>query len=94
MERLTRISDHNDTYVTDETMIRHEIDTYSGEAITKLATFENIYEDLITKQSEISGELEKLRNAGKTKSVRFKELLVNKMTNAAIIDLFNRYGVK
>ncbi len=53
-----------------------------------MAKFENIYEDLIASQNQIPKELEKLRNEGKTKSVRFRELMVNKMTNANIIELF------
>ena len=58
-----------------------------------MAKFENIYDDLISKQSEISKELEKLRLEGKTHSVKFKQLFANKITNNNIIILFETYGL-
>lgn len=92
MNRLTRTLD-NKLYIVDETEIQHNADGYSGEAVTKLAKFENIYDDLLLKQSEISKELEKLRLEGKTHSVKFKQLLANKLTNSNILVLFKEYGL-
>lgn len=80
-------------YVVDDTKVQHEANGYSGDAINKLAKFENIYDDLISKQSEISKELEKLRLEDKTHSVKFKQLLANKITNNNIIILFKTYGL-
>jgi len=93
MERLTTMLGNNDFYLTDDSAINHVVNGYTGEAISRLAKFENIYEDLIASQNRIPKELEKLRNEDKTKSVRFRELMVEKMTNANIIDLFKRYGL-
>lgn len=93
MDRLTRMLGNNE-YIADDITLNHVDNGYTGEAITRLAKFENIYEDLIASQNQIPKELEKLRNEGKTKSVRFRELMVTKMTNANIIDLFKRYGLK
>lgn len=75
---------------------RRELDVngYSGDAINKLAKFENFYDDLISKQNEISKELEKLRVEGKTHSVKFKQLLANKMTNNNIMILLKTYGLQ
>ena len=87
MNRLTKALDNNNLYVVDDTKVQHDVNGYSGEAISKLAKFENIYDDLVSKQSEISKELEKLRLEGKTRSVKFKQLLVNKLTNNNIIIL-------
>lgn len=92
MNRLTRTLD-NKLYIVDENEIQHNADGYSGEAISKLAKFENIYDDLLLKQSEISKELEKLRLEGKTHSVKFKQLLANKLTNSNILVLFKEYGL-
>ena len=92
MNRLTRALDGTDFYVVDDNKVQHDANGYSGEAISKLAKLENIYDNLISKQNEISKELEKLRSEGKTHSVKFKQLLVNKMTNKDIIILFQTYA--
>lgn len=94
MERLTKLVGNRELYFTDDLTVSHDVNGYTGEAITKLAKFENIYEDLITSQSEISKQLEKLRNEEKTKTVRFRELMGKKMTDALIIELFKSYGLK
>jgi hypothetical protein len=91
MDRLTRALDSNNFYIVDDTKVQHDVNGYSGDAISKLAKFENIYDDLISKQGKISNELEKLRLEGKTHSVKFKQLLVNKITNNNIIILFKTY---
>lgn len=93
MNRLTSSLDSNNFYVVDDTKIHHDVNGYSGDAISKLAKFENIYDDLISKQSEISKELEKIRLEDKTHSVKFRQLLANKITNNNIIILFHTYGL-
>ncbi|MHB9094901.1 MAG: hypothetical protein ACYC21_09520 [Eubacteriales bacterium] len=93
INRLTRALDSNNLYVVDDTKVQHDVNGYSGDAISKLAKFENIYDDLIAKQSEISKELEKLRLEGKTHSVKFKQLVANKLTNNNILILFKTYGL-
>lgn len=93
MNRLTRMSDSNNLYVVDNTKIQHAVNGYFGDAVCKLAKFENIYDDLVSKQVELSKELEKLRFDGKTHTVKFKQLLTNKLTNSNIIALFESYGL-
>jgi hypothetical protein len=93
MERLTRML-NNEFYIVDDDKVNCDDNGYSGEAISRLARFENVYDDLVASQNKISEELEKLRNEGKTKSVRFKELMVKKMTNSNIIILFKTYGLQ
>lgn len=93
MNRLTKALDSN-RYIVDETKVQHDTNGYSGDAISKLAKYENLYDDLMSKQSEISKELEKLRLEGKTHSVKFKQLLANKLTNNNIIILFRAYGLE
>lgn len=93
MNRLTK-AQNNNFYLVDDTEIQHDTNGYYGDAVTKLAKFENIYEDLMAKQKEISGELEKLRLEGKTKSVKFKQLLANKLNNSQILALFESYDLE
>lgn len=93
MNRLTRLLDNNNFYVVDDA-IQHDANGYSGDAISKLAKFQNIYDDLISRQIEISKQIEKLRLEGKTHSVTFKQLMVSKLTNNNIIKLFETYGLK
>jgi hypothetical protein len=83
MERYTVKS--NDTY-----MISSE---HYNEAINKLGAFENVIEELLLKQEEISKELKALRSEEKTKSVRFRQLLGNKLTNSALVTIFERHGL-
>lgn len=91
MYRLTRNLDSNSFYFVNDTKVQHVVNGYTGDAVNKLAKFENIYDDLISKQSEISKELEKLRFDGKTHTVKFKQLLTNKLTNSNILSLFRAY---
>lgn len=92
MNRLTKRLGSDNFYVPDD-KVKHDENGYFGEAVSKLARFENIYDDLIAKQSEISKELEKLRSEDKTKTVKFKQLLANKMTNNNILILFGTHGL-
>ena len=94
MDRLTKMLDNSKGYFVEGDKVEHEADGFTGQAINKLATYENIYEDLKLKQVEISKELEKLRWEDKTKTVKFKQLLTNKLTNGNVIMLLESYGLK
>lgn len=102
MERLTKEVDKK-VYITEgknlkqvQGVNKEEACTYgySGEAIDKLAKFENLYEYLILSQEETVGKIEKLRKEGKTNTVTFKQLLAKKMTNENFLNLFYIYGVE
>ncbi|MGN0468914.1 MAG: hypothetical protein ACI4GY_09345 [Acutalibacteraceae bacterium] len=54
-------------------------------AIERLGRIEELYQRLQTQQEEISAELSKLRAEGKTKSVRFNQLLTKKLNNVNIV---------
>jgi len=94
MTRLTRALNNNEFYIVDDDKVSHDVDGYSGEAINKLAKFENIYDDLVANQLEISKELERLRNEGKTHSIKFRELFAKKLTNSNVIIVFKTYGLR
>ena len=93
MDRLTRTVGKG-IYAVDESNIQHGENGYYGEAVTRLAKFENICEDLKAKQLEISKELEKLRLEGKTNTVKFRQLLTNKLANSNVLILFKSYGLE
>lgn len=65
-----------------------------AEALARLATFETIFEDLVTAQASIGLELEALRNQGKKNSTKFKELLGKKLANSNTLMLFKTYGIE
>lgn len=94
MDRLTRALEGKKTYVVDDTWIQHGENGYFGDAVTRLASFENMYDYLMAQQSEISKEMEKLRAEGKNQTVKFKQLFANKLANNNIITLFETYGIK
>jgi hypothetical protein len=94
VDRLTKTLDNSKGYFVEDDKVEHEENGFTGQAINKLATFENVYADLQLKQVEISKELEKLRSEDKTKTVKFKQLLTNKLTNGNVIMLLESYGLK
>ncbi|MEG0744504.1 MAG: hypothetical protein RR493_06985 [Erysipelotrichaceae bacterium] len=59
----------------------------------RLNSFEKMLEDIILQQKEIPLELEELRLAGKTKTLRFRELVSRKLLNEEILCLFNKYNL-
>jgi hypothetical protein len=89
MLRLTRALESNASYIVDDDLIIREECGYSGDAINRLARYENTIDDLLASQIEIAKGLEKLRNEGKTHSVKFRELMVKKLTNSHILVLFD-----
>lgn len=92
MDRLTRVLDNKNFFV-DESKINRVNNGYFGDAVNKLAMFENFYDDLVANQLKISNELEKLRTDGKTHTVKFKQLFAKKLENKNILILFKTYGL-
>lgn len=63
------------------------------EAINRLGRFEDIYEALLERQGKTESDMDILRSKGKTKSVQFRELLVQKVSTDNMLNLFGLYGV-
>ncbi len=82
-----------ETYFIDKGQILQEGDCYRGEAIEKLAKFENFYEDLLTTQDSITKELEDLKNRNRERSYQYKELMALKLTNKHILRMFEASGL-
>jgi hypothetical protein len=93
MSRLTRALGNKGPYAVDDDKVGHGSNGFTGEAVDKLARFENLYEDILNGQDEISKELEKLRLAGQTKSVKFRELMTRKLMNTNFLILLKSYGL-
>jgi hypothetical protein len=92
MSRLTILLDDK-TYVTKDINGKFG-EGYSGEAIDKLAKFENLYDHLMIQHEELPKELEVLRNEGKFKSYHFRERFGQKLTVKAFLRLLKEYGIE
>jgi hypothetical protein len=62
-----------------------------GEAIDRLAEFENFYEQLQSERSRIIAQLDHLRETGKTKSATFRQLFASKISIEMIIERVDRH---
>jgi len=91
MSRLTQKSD-NGIYIASDDKITHDTKGYSGDAVEKLAKFEDMYDELVSKQIEITEEMETLRQDGKMHTARFKQLLDRRIANNTIIIIFESCG--
>jgi arylformamidase len=60
----------------------------------KAEAFDRILSDLANRQRDIPAELERLRAERKEKTVRFKELMAQKLMDSHTLMLFARYGIK
>lgn len=99
MNRLTKQAMLSDDYRTDGYIVDHSAiisvsSGYTGDAIERLAQFENFYYDLINEQAKLTEELALLRSGGKEKSVKFKELLTKKLVNINTMILLKNYGLE
>ena len=56
----------------------------------RLERFEKALDDIINNYKELGEELEKLRNDGKNKTTKFRELLGKKLVYSMIITIFKR----
>ncbi|MDR3766916.1 MAG: hypothetical protein Q3Y08_07810 [Butyricicoccus sp.] len=59
-------------------------------ALERLAQLEDLAEALLAERGQLAQELDTLRVQGKTKTVRFQELLARKMTNR---EMLSRFGI-
>lgn len=65
-----------------------------GEAVARLAQFENAYDHVVLRQAEVMRQMEALKAAGKQKSVQFRELLGEKLMNQNMLILWETYRNK
>ena len=59
----------------------------------RLENFEKALKDILSEYDKLGKELEKLRNEGKMKTIKFRELLGKKLVYSMIITIFKRYNL-
>lgn len=59
----------------------------------KLERFEKALIDILNEYDELGKELEKLKNEGKNKTTKFREILGKKLVYSMIITIFKRYNL-
>lgn len=59
----------------------------------RLNNFEKALKDIINEYDKLGNELENLRNEGKMKTTKFRELLGKKLVYSMIITIFKRYNL-
>ena len=92
MERVTKFSEDKN-FIVAKNLISPKGDCYTGEAIEKLAKYENLHEELRKKQIKIIKEMEELKSQDKNKTVKFKQLLAEKISINNILSIFEVYGL-
>lgn len=64
------------------------------ELLDRLCRFEDVCEALLRTRTETAEELERLRAAGKAKTLRYRELLAARVMNENIISLLAVNGIR
>ena len=59
----------------------------------RLKAFEKALKDILKEYKKLGNELEELRNQGKMKTTKFRELLGKKLVYSMIITIFKRYDL-
>ena len=85
MERLIKKNKDGKYIIFDECL---------EQAMLKLGMFEDAHENLMNNQIQIPKDLETLREQGKEKTVRYKEMMAQKLINNHIAMFFEKYGLR
>lgn len=93
MERLTKKLENQDAYVSEHIEEKYA-EGFSGDAIEKLAKFENLFEHLMNEHESLPKELEDLRRTGKVKSYHFRETFGLKLTIEAFLRLMKDFDIE
>ncbi len=93
MDRLTELIEGTDIYLSKHIDGKQK-GGYSGEAIDRLAKFENLLGEMLHQKEELPKELANLRNEGKEKSYSFKEIFAKKLTIEAFLTIMKDFGIE
>jgi len=94
MGRLTKKMGTENFYVTEFIEGKSANEEYFGEAVERLAKFENLFDHLIERKNEIPIELDSLRSEGKNKTYGYKEKFAEKLMNDMMLNMFEQFGLK
>ena len=91
MKRYTKIIDNK--YIADK--VEKTEEGFQGEAIEQLALFENMIENILLEQEELTKKMEELKDpqSGKV-HWRAKEFMGKKMANQAILIALKYHGIE
>ncbi len=76
--------------LTEKTPEGYRLSGEKAAALARLGRLEDLWEGLEARQAAIPALLEDLRSRGKDKTVSFRELMAEKLTNAAVLDAMKR----
>ncbi len=93
MERLSKQKTPDSPWFVENGAAAQTEQGYVGPAIDRLAKFEDIYEEILAEQEQMSPKLERMRIDGKTHSYQFKEMMGKKLMNAHLLTLFKSHGL-
>lgn len=81
----------NDIYCIDLDEILISDQQIKGEAVNRLAEFEDFYDELIKEKDLINNQLALSRDKGNIKSATFRQLFISKMNIELMIERVHRY---
>ena len=91
----TRLTENKEgSPVVSKEYIQEDSSGFRGEAVDRLAKFEDVYDRLLISQENLSQKLEELQQQGKTQSHQFKETMGKKLMNSMIISLLESRGLR
>jgi hypothetical protein len=94
MERMTRRNEPDGRATVEESRIVRDGAEIRGEAVERLARFEDAVAELEADQGDVSLQLERMRGEGRSKTVRFRELMGRKLTNQFLLVLLSKHGIE
>ncbi len=66
---------------------------WAGPAADRLAAFEALGEELAAQQEALSARMAALRSQGRERTVQFRELMAQKLNNAAVLSALQARGL-
>lgn len=91
MERYTQKKNDNEFQINPELIFSKDTIVF-GPAIDRLGRFEDFFFGIKNQLESIDSELQSLRDADKTKTVRYRELFGNKLMLNQVMTYLRHYG--
>jgi hypothetical protein len=93
MDRLTKWSGPGGQATVDAGRIVLDGGVATGDAVERLARFEDVCGELVADQVDVARQLVRLRGEGRAKTVQFRELMARKLTNQYLLILLEKHGI-
>lgn len=92
MQRMTQLDEQGRAYLPKERILLTE-QGVEGEAVERLACFEQLYERILASQEDLTVQLAALRKEGKTKTAKFREMMGKKLMQSSLLSIFQAAGL-